>query len=233
MEELININDFLTPQLPHFVKFTADIVVKKPYVYKEDTHANIYQVVSRMTPEYKAQNSVLMAFRKEEVADNEKVLFSMIGQPDYNFQNGFKVAIKDNHIQIEYFELRQDSLALPNVGNFQTLLITLVEAMGFQTNNFSTLVADVQFKVNTNTKVVFYNSYSPFTVNYVQTLTYYANDNTILHLHIEKQDVVYDIIRRFCQLFKSEVPCAVPYLDLKKTQFEIDYAKLWQVEVAQ
>ena len=228
MEELININDYISQQLPHYVKFTADFLMKKSCVYKEDIHTNLYQVLSKMTPEYKSQNSVLMAFRKEILADNDRLLFSQIGQPDYNYQNGFNVEIRDNHIRLEYFELRQDSLILPNVGNFLSLLITIIEAIELQTNDISMMDADVQFKVNTNTKVALYNNNSPFALNLVQTITYYATDNTILNLHLEKQDVMFNIVRRFYQLFKSETPCTVPYSVLNKEQFEIDYGKLWQ-----
>lgn len=227
MEELININDYVTLQLPHFVKFTVDMKIEKPYVYKEDIHTNLYQVISRMTPEYKSQNNVLMGLSKEESADNEKLIFSQIGLPDYNYQSGYRLAIADNLMRIEYFELRQDDLSLPNIGNVLTLLITVVEAIGVQTNNFSSLVMDVIYKVETNAKAGFYKNYSPFNVNLVPTITYYASNDAMLHVHVEKQDVMYQLVRRFYQLFKNEAASVIPYLDLNKEQFEKEYACLW------
>ena len=39
MNALIRIDDFKTEQLLYYVKFTADIDVAKPILYKEDVHS--------------------------------------------------------------------------------------------------------------------------------------------------------------------------------------------------
>ena len=63
MDELIKIDEFKTQQLPYYVKFTADIVVAKPSLYKEDIHSTLYKVIEMFNPQYLQQQYVLKAFQ--------------------------------------------------------------------------------------------------------------------------------------------------------------------------
>ena len=227
MEELIKIDDYITLQLPYYVRFTADIVVAKPGIYKEDIHTTLYKVIDMLNPQYLCNQYVLNAFQNVVEADNDKILFSFNGVPTIDFQNGLMAAIADNHIRIEYFELRHDSLLLPNNGHFLAALICVCEAIGRLSTDFSLCKMDINYLVDTNAQVGFHNAHCHF--NVVASMnTYYANDKTKLTMHIEKDDAMYNIIRRFLQIYKSEVLCSIPYISLDKTQFEQDYAMIWK-----
>ena len=228
MEELICIGDFIIQQLPYYVRFTVDMIVAKPTLYKEDVHATLYQVINQLNPQYLQQQYVLNAFQNVEVADKDKLVFSYVGQSAPDFQNILKVGIADNHIRIEYLELRHDNLLLPNNGHFIAALICLIETIGRLSNNFSQCKMDINYMVETNARVAYHPAHCHFNVLMVAASTYFAIDKTEIPAHIEKEDAIYNSIRRFFHIYKSESLCTIPYIGLDKTQFEKDYAKLWQ-----
>ena len=228
MEELIKIKDYTTQQLPYYVKFTAEFIVEKPCMYKEDVHANLYRVVGRMPPELVSQYYILKAFDKEESGDNEKLVFSLITPPDLNYQLGLRVAVIENNLRIEYFELRNENLLLPNIGNFLVLMTIMGETIGMLSNNFANCKMDVLIASDSNANVAFYRNYCPLIVEFIPTLTYKAVGNLKLPVHIENNDTMFSIMRRFFQLFKSEKPCSIPYISLNKGQFDEGYAKFWK-----
>lgn len=227
MEELIKIDDFITQQLPYYVKFTADIVVAKPSIYKEDIHSTLYKVIDMLNPQYLQQQYVLKAFQNVVEEDNDRIVFSFMGQQDMGFQNGLMAAIADNHIRVEYFELRHDLLLLPNNGHFLAALICVCEAIGRLSTDFSLCKMDINYIVDTNARAGYHNAHCHF--NVISSMnTYYAFDKTALPTHIEKDNSMYNIVRRFLQLYKSETLCNIPYIGLDKTQFEHDYAMIWR-----
>lgn len=227
MDELIKIDEFKTQQLPYYVKFTADIVVAKPSLYKEDIHSTLYKVIEMFNPQYLQQQYVLKVFQNVVEADNDKIVFSFIGQQDMGFQNGIMAAIADNHIRVEYFELRNDTLLLPNNGHFLASLICVCEAIGRLSTDFSLCKIDINYMVDTNARVGYHSANCHF--NVVSTMNnYYVYDKTMRPTHIEKDDSMYNIVRRFLQLYKSETLCHIPYIGLDKTQFEQDYAMIWK-----
>lgn len=228
MEELINIGDFTTQQLPFYVRFSADMFVAKPSLYKEDVHTTLYQVINQLNPQYLQQQYVLTAFQNVEVADNDKLLFSYVGQPAPDFHNVLKARIADNHVRIEYLELRHDNLFFPDNGHFLSAIICIIETIGRLSNNFSQCKMDINYHVDTNARIAYYPAYCHFNVLMVAASTYFANDKTEIPAHIEKEDAIYNSIRRFFHIYKSETLCNIPYIGLDITQFEKDYAILWQ-----
>lgn len=227
MEELIKIDDFVTQQLPYYVKFTADIDVVKPSLYKEDVHSTLYKVIAMLNPNYMQHQYVLDAFQNVVDSDNDIIVFSFMGQQDMGFQNGLMAAIADNHIRVEYFELCHDFLLLPNNGHFLAALICVCETIGRLSIDFSLCKMDIIYIVDTNARVGYHYAHCPF--NVVSSMNiYYAFDKTVLPTHIEKDDSMYNIVRRFLQLYKSETLCNIPYIGLDKTQFAHDYAMIWK-----
>lgn len=227
MDELIKIDEFITQQLPYYVKFTADIAVAKPSLYKEDVHSTLYNVIDVLNPNYLHQQYVLNAFRNVVEVDNDRIVFSFMGQNNMSSQNGLMVAVEDNRVRVEYFELNHDSLLLPNNGHFLAALICVCEAIGRLTTDFSLCKMDINYMVDTNARVVYHYTNCHFKVEATMN-NYIANDKTTRPTHIEKDDAMYNIVRRFLQLYKSETPCQIPYIGLDKTQFEQDYAMIWK-----
>lgn len=228
MEELINIGDFPTQQLPYYVRFTADMIVAKPSLYKEDVHTTLYQVINQLNPQYFQQQYVLNAFWNVEVADNDKLIFSYVGQSAPDFQNVLKVGIADNHVRIEYLELRNDNLLLPNNGHFLAALICISETIGRLSNGFLQCKMDIEYLIDTNARIAYHPANCHFNVVMAATSTYFAGDKTQIPAHIEKDEAMYCVVRRFLQIYKSETLCNIPYVGLGKTQFENDYAIIWQ-----
>ena len=228
MEELINIGDFTTQQLPYYVRFTADMIVAKPSLYKEDVHTTLYQVVNQLNPQYFQQQYVLNAFWNVEVADHNKLIFLYVGQSAPDFQNVLKVGIADNHVRIEYLELRNDNLLLPNNGHFLAALICISETIGRLTNGFSQCKMDMNYLTDTNARIAYHPANCHFSVMMAAASTYFAVDKTQIPAHIEKDEAIFIILRRFFQIYKSESLCNIPYVGLDKTQFDKDYAIIWQ-----
>ena len=228
MDELINFGDFTTQQLPYYVRFTANMIVTKPSLYKEDVHATLYQVISQLNPQYLQRQYVLNAFQNVEVADSDKLIFSYVGQPAHDFQNVLKVEISDNHVRIEYLELRHENFLLPNNGNFLSAIICISETIGRLSNGFTQCKMDINYQVDTNARIAYHSSYCHFNVIMASTSTYFAIDKTVIPVHIEKDDAIYDSIRRFFHIYKSEPLCNYPYIGMDKAQFDKDYAIIWQ-----
>jgi len=228
MEELIRIDDFTTQQLPYYVRFTADMIVAKPSLYKEDVHTTLYQVINQLNPQYFQRQYVLNAFWNVEVADNDKLIFSYVGQPAPDFQNVLKVGLADNHVRIEYLELRNDNFLLPNNGLVLAVLICISETIGRLSNGFIQCKMDINYLIDTNARIAYHPANCHFSVMMAATSTYYAGDKTQIPAHIEKDEAIYIILRRFLQIYKSETLCNIPYIGLDKTQFDKDYAVLWQ-----
>ena len=186
-----------------------------------------FKVIAMLNYNYLQQQYVLNAFQNVVEADNDKMVFSFIGEQNMGFQNGLMAAIADNHVRLEYFELRNDSLLLPNNGHFLAALICLCEAIGRLSTDFSLCKMDINYVVDTNARVGYHNANNHF--NVVMSMnTYFATDKTTRPTHLEKDDSMYNIVRRFLQLYKSETLCNIPYIGLDKTQFEQDYAMIWK-----
>ncbi len=226
-KEIIKTAGLATQHHPGYIKFGIELTVVKGTIYKEDLHQAIYDVLANLNAELQ-RNYVLELFKNVSTTEDKGILFSYCSEPQQDYATYESLLVEDNHIQLEYAEFRNERFVIPNLNNVLLPLVCTLEAIKRLTSNFTTVKLSVVHSVQTNIDAAFDRHTSPFPANCIQTQTYYARNESERSSIVEKESSIYEVVRRFYQLFTSKSNCPVPYLQLTADQFQQVYDSMWK-----
>ena len=226
-KEIIKTAELATQHHSGYIKFGIELTVVKGTIYKEDLHQAIYDVLASLNAELQ-RNYVLELFKNVSTTEDKGILFSYCSEPQQDYATYESLLVEDNHIQLEYAEFRNEKLGIPNLTNVILPLVCTLEAIKRLTSDFSTVRLSVVHSVQTNIDAAFDWHISPFPANYIPTQTYYACNESERSSIVEKESSIYEVVRRFYQLFTSKSNCPAPYLQLKSDMFYQLYDGMWK-----
>lgn len=226
-KEIIKTAELATQHHPGYMKFGIEMTVVKGTIYKEDLHQAIYDVLASLKTELQKEY-ILDLFKSVSTTEDKGILFRYNSEPQQDFAFYESLLVEDNHIQLEYAEFRNERFGIPNLNNVLLPLVCTLEAIKRLTDVFSSLRLSVVHSVQTNIDAAFDYRTSPFQINYVAAQTYYACNESERSSIVEKESSIYEVVRRFYQLFISSSNCPVPYLQLTADQFQQVYDGMWK-----
>lgn len=225
--EIINLTELATQNHPGYIKFGIEMSVVKGKLYKEDMHQALYDVLGSLNQNLQGEY-ILTLFKGFSITEDKGILFTYNNEPQPDFAVCESILIEDAHIQLEYAEFRNERLGIPNLNNLLLPLVCSLTAIGRLTDNFSAIKLSVIQFVQANMDAAFDYRTSPFPVNHQPTQTYFACNEAERNSVLEKEDAVYEVVRRFFQLFTSKDNCPIPYLQLKADTFHHVYDSMWK-----
>ena len=226
-KEIIRTAELATQHHPGYIKFGIEMTVVKGTIYKEDLHQAIYDVLASLNTELQKEY-ILDLFKSVSTTEDKGILFRYNSEPQQDFAFYESLLVEDNHIQLEYAEFRNERFGIPNLNNLLLPLVCTLEAIKILTDGFSSVRLSVVHSVQTNIDAAFDYHTSPFQVNFLSAQTYYAFPESERSSIVEKESSIYEVIRRFYQLFTSKSNCPVPYLQLKSDMFYQLYDGMWK-----
>lgn len=222
MTEVYTYKDNNIPEkLVNYCVFQATFEYDNFPFYKEDFHQ---QLINTELKYHFPQNYPTLCLSSYNLTrDNNVLSFDYYEMVYGNLAITEKLDIKDDKVIFTYTEYSDQQMILPIINRFEAHLLLLIETFRALSKGFLTSKLNIVYETKSNVDVMYYDTYDLFQVAKEWSLTYRIPSGTVIRCKLDLYKDSSEAIRRFLQLFTTDVKSQYPYpqldMDDYKTKF--------------
>ena len=189
--------------------------------YKEDFHQ---QLINTEMKYHFPQNFPAFCLSSYNMTRNNNVLSFDYHEMAYgNLAITEKLEVNDDKVVFAYTESSDQTIILPMINRFEAHLIMLTETFKDLSKGFLLSKLNIEFETKSNVDVHYYETYNLFHVTKEWNLTYRSPSNSVIKCKLDISKDSSEAIRRFMQLFVTDVKSQYPYLQLDMNDYKAKF----------